>query len=167
MELAEFIWNSNMIENIDEFDLEQTQYAINALENKHTAQLLLPPEVADHYKAWEYLEDTDLPLTETVILITHRILMKRLLPRYHAGTYRNLLVSVGGRICPESDKVPALVADLVQESKYLTPKEWHIKFEMIHPFVDGNGRVGRLIMRKMAGPNVYFKDREKYYNWFH
>ena len=53
-----------------------------------------------------------------------------------------------------------------------TIKRFHISFEDIHPFGDGNGRVGRLIycwMREKMGMPIhiiYEKDKQEYYQWF-
>ena len=74
--------------------------------------------------------------------------------------------------------VPELMEKLVKESNggSLHPIEsaamFHLKFEGIHPFVDGNGRTGRLILNLFLMQNGYppinvkFADRKRYYDAF-
>jgi Fic family protein len=54
----------------------------------------------------------------------------------------------------------------------LEPKEAHIEFEYIHPFVDGNGRVGRMVYnahRLLLGQPIHIieeSEKNEYYKWF-
>ena len=87
------------------------------------------------------------------LLKSHKILMNGLL--VNAGKFRSVDVGVGGKgdithIAPPHNQVPRLMAQLFDWLK--TSKEhpliksciFHYEFEFIHPFVDGNGRIGRL-----------------------
>ena len=96
-----------------------------------------------------------------------------------AGRLRNYLVYVGGRECDNKD-IEKSLNKLFKENPdtWEKIKEWHIKFETIHPFGDGNGRVGRFLMLMQAEkhgvdiPEMFFyldnfkKNRQEYYSWF-
>jgi len=58
---------------------------------------------------------------------------------------RTVGVQVGGRICPQAAHLPGLMSGWVKALSHLTPDEAYLEFEKIHPFVDGNGRVGKVI----------------------
>jgi len=170
MFLAEFIWNSNRIEDIDDWSLDETTNAV-AMLDADAGNPLIPPEIEDHWKAWKFLGENLLQMTPIVtmqiILDAHRILMGRLLVPSEAGILRRENVKVGKNdVRPDHRVVLNLLAELLGE-KDLSAKEWHIRFEKIHPFIDGNGRVGRLLMHFMGGSSVFFKDRDEYYSWFH
>lgn len=92
------------------------------------------------------------------------------------GALRNIDVSVGGRNCPAWQQVPGLImhwfsvwalADIEESIK-----QAHVEFEHIHPFADGNGRVGRMVMNyqrdKIGLPpaNITWLERWDYYAWF-
>ena len=83
-------------------------------------------------------------------------------------------------ICPSAFKIPELMdvwfsvtSSMIQQA-ILSPLQiaWasHHMFEIVHPFIDGNGRTGRLLLNKIltelgAEPIlVYFKDRFEYYD---
>ena len=96
-----------------------------------------------------------------------------------AGKYRNYLVTIGGYIPPDPEKIQKLMGDLItfiNDSK-LNPVELagrtHFIFESIHPFGDGNGRIGRLLMNNILWHNNYpmliieYKKRNSYYKAFH
>jgi len=78
----------------------------------------------------------------------HLLFMNTPLPGIGPGEYRDVRVSVGEHIPPAPALVPALMSnwllDYTKESAK-TPWFMHAWFEDIHPFIDGNGRVGRLV----------------------
>jgi Fic family protein len=89
---------------------------------------------------------------EKDLLKSHKILMSELLKK--AGSYRKSDVGVGGKdgvvhIAPPQVHVPKLMDDLFQwlqttdEHPLIMSSVFHYEFEFIHPFVDGNGRMGR------------------------
>ena len=95
-----------------------------------------------------------------------------------SGKYRNYLVRIGSYIAPDWKKVKPLMNELigfVNKSKLshveLAAKA-HYKFESIHPFGDGNGRIGRLLMNHILWHAGYpmliieYKKRKSYYNAF-
>jgi Fic family protein len=92
-----------------------------------------------------------------------------------SGKYRNYLVRVGDYVAPDWQDVKELMNKLVlfiNQSK-LNPVELsaraHYRFESIHPFGDGNGRIGRLLMNHILWHDKYpmliieYKKRRSYY----
>lgn len=109
-------------------------------------------EVRNAIAAYEHLEQWR-PEAETDLLEAHRRMMAYLID--DAGVYRRGGVGVmaGGRVihmAPSADRVPVLMRDLIQwlatsgEHPLITSSVFHYEFEFIHPFADGNGRMGRL-----------------------
>jgi len=103
-------------------------------------------EAYDNIENYNYKNETDL-------LKAHNLLMKNLLN--NAGSYRNSNVGVGGKdgvthVAPQPHIVPKLMEDLfdwlknTDEHLLIASCIFHYEFEFIHPFSDGNGRVGRL-----------------------
>lgn len=90
--------------------------------------------------------------SEKDLLKSHKILMHELLK--NAGNYRKSDVGVGGKkgvvhVAPPQTRVPELMGELFgwldssDEPPLITSSVFHYEFEFIHPFVDGNGRMGR------------------------
>lgn len=152
-EVDEFLRESNAIEGVfDEDSLQQAKYA------------------------WEYLIKQE-TLTTGVILKTHKILMlhQSLRPN-EKGYWRCCQVWIGGREAPRWERILLMMGGWLLATKYSRDeesiKEDHVQFEFIHPFVDGNGRVGRMLMNwqrlQQKLPLLVIKDSEKqsYYRWF-
>lgn len=119
-------------------------------------RVIAPPrevqEVRNAIAAYDYFEKWR-PEVETELLEAHRILMTGLIDE--AGRYRSGGVGVmaGNQVihmAPPADRVPALMGDLFRwlaagdAHPLITSSVFHYEFEFIHPFADGNGRMGRL-----------------------
>lgn len=114
-------------------------------------------EATGHAKAYDFLYKLTRkgPVTEGDILKIHRLFYGQI-DKFNAGVWRKVRVFISGsrRVLPAPDKLPELMASFVKwmasnEGK-MHPVEFaalvHQKFVFIHPFVDGNGRVARLLM---------------------
>lgn len=117
--------------------------------------------------------------TVELILASHKLLMKNLNTEV-AGQLRHYAVSIGGKVKPALG-VSVLKHELSQwiARWYTRPglsqediKRSHVEFEDIHPFGDGNGRIGRMLFNKLRLNNGYpllvinACDRYDYYRWF-
>lgn len=151
-------YHSNRIEGstLSENETAAVMFQNAALPNKSLIEQL---EVKNHQAALVYLFEHLLarkPLNNTLILKLHGILMNAV--RDDAGAYRNHGVRIMGTHVPTANplKVPALMKDLVSDmnrrSKNIFARlaDIHARFEQIHPFADGNGRIGRLLVHAMA-----------------
>jgi rubredoxin len=131
----------------------------------------------DAFNAWRWLLQHN-ELTTDLIKKTHMFLMRnRGLEKKYVGAWRDVPVSIGGKVKFQS---PALIESLMQDwckdikdhQDFAAIKLDHIKFEDIHPFIDGNGRMGRILMNwqlvKHNKPLCVILDKEKqaYYKWF-
>ena len=109
-------------------------------------------EVKNAFETYEHLLTFN-PYSGQDLLMAHQILMKELVK--DNGIYRSRSVGISDgkniiHVAPPSDRVPYLVNDLLLwiENSELNPLikscVFHYEFEFIHPFSDGNGRMGRL-----------------------
>lgn len=130
--------------------------------------------------AWKYIKG-EKELTVNKILILHNILMQHINPRI-AGVFRECAVYVGGRAGANFRKVPVLMQKWVEDVAIsIKIPGWtgnnikvdHVEFEKIHPFEDGNGRTGRILMnweRIQCGlPLLIIHEGDEqleYYKWF-
>ena len=116
-------------------------------------------ETANHFRAVDYVIDcADAPLTQDVIKELHRILKQGTrdasLAWFAVGDYKKRPNVVGGKETARPKEVPLRMAALLAEYEAKPEKDihdiiaFHVAFERIHPFQDGNGRVGRLIALK-------------------
>jgi Fic family protein len=131
--------------------------------------------------AWKMLMEHKGDLTNGLICRVQKVisLLQNMYPG-HRGYYRDLMnyeVQVGGHIAPSSYMVPFLMdnwlIDYGNPKKDFDPKEAHIRFERIHPFADGNGRTGRMLLNwhrlQKDLPLLIIDSKTKYtdyYPWF-
>lgn len=139
----------------------------NAIEDVHTQS-----SIDDSLDAWNYLEKQD-SLPHDVVQRAHEHILKNRQPEI-AGDYRDIQVSIGERTPPP----PVVVQSEMEKLLHWEPVdpleaiEWHIAFEHIHPFADGNGRIGRLIYlwhcKGMDAEPILWRaeDRDGYYELF-
>lgn len=142
-------------------------------------------EIMDHFKAYEFLMgNTDHPLTEELVRETHKILTEHTLTyRYKdavPGEYTNTDMGAGDTIFGDHEELISRIPRLIiatQRAMEQTPvhpieiaAQFHRHFIFLHPFRDGNGRLGRLlsnfILLKLGHPMIIIDrtDREEYIN---
>lgn len=169
-------YNTNRIEgsSLSENETAAILFQNAALPNKSLIEQL---EAKNHQTALEYLFRHLIgkkPIDEQLILKLHSILMNAI--RQDAGYYRNHAVRIVGANVPTANylKVPVLMKELSRDMNkksrniFARIADMHSRFEQIHPFSDGNGRVGRLLMHAMAlkvnlAPVVVLNEKKRFY----
>ncbi len=184
---------------IDEAEVPESVYNSNAIENstltlKETEKILLDMEVSRDVSLREVFEAKNLArvidyirnkskqteVDKELILLLHQMLIGGIDDRI-AGRFRQSgeYVRVGTHIAPAPERVERMIEVLLSEytsnlSEYFLDKiaAFHLEFETIHPFCDGNGRIGRILMcfqlQRLGFPMVIIRDKEKaaYYDSF-
>ena len=174
--MINYTYNSNAIEG-NTLTLSETAMVILqgvTIDKKPLREHL---EVVGHKDAFDYivlLSKNILPLSERVIRDIHNLVLIDK-PDFR-GVYRRIRVIIAGasHTPPDPAQVPNLMQDLLlayeNDTRHPIEKiaEFHVLFERIHPFADGNGRTGRLILNLeliKAGyqpVDIKFADRNKY-----
>ncbi len=179
--MIDFTYNSNAIEG-NTLTLKETALALEGMtvDQKPLKDHL---EAVGHRDAFLYVQDIakkEEPISEYVIKNIHSlVLMNR--PE-DKGVYRRIPVRIMGAYTEPvqpyliETKMNELLTENEARKATMTTVEriarFHLEFEGIHPFIDGNGRTGRLILnleliREGFPPiNVKFTDRKRYYDAF-
>lgn len=178
---VDFTYNSNAIEG-NTLTLKETAMVLEGMtiDRKPLKDHL---EAVGHHDAFLYIEDiaqNKTRLRDTEIKAIHSlVLMNR--PE-DKGVYRRIPVTIAGAytepVQPHliEPKLTELLRLNEERKKTMHPIEriarFHLEFEGVHPFIDGNGRTGRLILNleliRNGYPaiNVKFADRKRYYDAF-
>lgn len=177
--VVEYTYNSNAIEG-NTLTLRETDMVLRGLT---IAQKPLKDhiEAVGHKDAFYFVRNLvkdQVPLTESVIKQIHYLVLAD--KKDDRGVYRRIPVRIMGAkhepvqpylIQPQMEQ---LLETYKNSTEYIIPRlaRFHIEFEGIHPFIDGNGRTGRLLVNlelmKAGYPpiDIKFTDRIAYYNAF-
>lgn len=176
---VEYIYNSNAIEG-NTLTLRETDMVLRGLtiDQKPLKDHL---EAVGHKEAFDFvveLTKNNVPMSENIIKQIHYLVLTD--KRDDRGVYRRVPVRIMGAkhepVQPYliEPKMEQLMVDYANNTEHIVTKlaRFHIEFEGIHPFIDGNGRTGRLLvnfefMKEGFPPiDIKFTDRIAYYNAF-
>jgi Fic family protein len=179
--LVEHTYNSNAIEG-NTLTLQETALVLQGvtIDKKPLKDHL---EAVGYKEAFQYIEELakqDKDLSEYDIKSIHNLVLAD--RPEDRGTFRRVNVRIAGALT--NPVQPYLIEPKIEEllNNYKVWSEtmhivervaiFHLQFESIHPFIDGNGRTGRLIMNLqlikegLPAINIKFADRKKYYDAF-
>lgn len=177
--LVEYTYNSNAIEG-NTLTLRETDMVLRGL-TIDKKPLKDHMEAVGHKEAFEFVSELvkdNEPLSERVIKQIHFLVLAD--KRQDRGVYRKVPVRIMGAkhepVQPYliQPKLEELLINYNKSCENIVTKlaHFHIEFEGIHPFIDGNGRTGRLLVNlelmKAGYPpiDIKFTDRMSYYNAF-
>lgn len=189
----------SLLQLLDEAEMAEAVYNSNAIENStlslpETEKILLEAELPKKISTREVFEAKNLAqvmkfvqvkslheeFSKEVILIIHKLLLTNIADDI-AGRFRGQFeyVRVGTHIAPAPEHVERMLEEIILEysggfDSYFIDKiaKFHLDFENIHPFNDGNGRIGRVIINfqlyRIGFPTLIIRDKEKdgYYEAF-
>lgn len=180
-EIPESVYNSNAIEN-STLTIEETEKILLELEVMRKVSVREVFEAKNLARVFEYIKEKTLSrdLDEELILFLHKMLISGINDDF-AGRFRKKgeYVRVGTHIAPAPEHVASMVESALLDytsdhTSYFLEKnaKFHLEFEHIHPFCDGNGRIGRVLINyflmQSGFPPVIIRDKEKhlYYDTF-
>ena len=176
---VEYTYNSNAIEG-NTLTLRETDLVLRGL-TIDRKPLKDHMEAVGHKEAFDYVRELvkeNAPLTERIIKQIHYLVLAD--KKDDRGVYRRVPVRIMGAHHEPAQpyliepKMKQLLLDCAASEEHIVTKlaRFHIEFEGIHPFIDGNGRTGRLLVNlelmKAGYPpiDIKFTDRVAYYNAF-
>ncbi|MEM0967490.1 MAG: Fic family protein [Verrucomicrobiota bacterium] len=180
-EVTEQVYNSNAIEN-STLSLEETDKILNQIDLDRFVNERELFEAKNLARVVKYIDQKakQEPLTLEMMLLLHQMLISNIRDEI-AGRFRKSdeWVRVGNYIATDPSMVVEQLEDMMisyqtssAENIITRIARFHLSFEHIHPFVDGNGRIGRvlnnyLLIREGHVPiNIKFIDRGDYYDAF-
>lgn len=176
---VEYTYNSNAIEG-NTLTLRETDLVLRGL-TIDQKPLKDHMEAVGHKEAFDYVRELvkeNVHITESVIKQIHCLVLAD--KKNDRGVYRRVPVRIMGAhhepVQPYliEPRMEQLLIDYTASEEHIVTKlaRFHIEFESIHPFIDGNGRTGRLLVNlelmKAGYPpiDIKFTDRAAYYNAF-
>lgn len=176
---VEYTYNSNAIEG-NTLTLRETDMVLRGL-TVDRKPLKDHIEAVRHKEAFDFVSELvkeNTPLSKSIIRQIHYLVLAD--KREDRGVYRKISVRIMGAhnepVQPYliQPGIEQLLYDYAESTEHIVTKlaRFHIEFESIHPFIDGNGRTGRLLVNlelmKAGYPpiDIKFTDRMAYYNAF-
>ena len=178
-EVFEQVFESNAIEN-STLTLEETEKILMQIDLDRFVSERELFEAKNLARVVEYIDTKSKQneLTLDLLLLLHKMLISNIRDEI-AGRFRSTeWVRVGQYVAPDPaeviDRLNKLLAEYNGSSEPIATRiaRFHLGFELIHPFVDGNGRIGRvlnnfILLREGFVPiNIQFVDRQDYYRAF-
>lgn len=177
--IIEYTYNSNAIEG-NTLTLRETDLVLRGL-TIDQKPLKDHMEAVGHKEAFEFVTELvkeNTPISEYIIKQIHYLVLAD--KKDDRGVYRRIPVRIMGAqhepVQPYliEPKMEQLLREFNESTEHIVTKlaRFHIEFEGIHPFIDGNGRTGRLLVNlelmKAGYPpiDIKFTDRIAYYNAF-
>lgn len=190
------VGKDSLLQMLEEAELSELVYNSNAIENstltlKETERILLEQEVARNLSVRELFEAKNLArvveylrvrptleLNQETILLLHQMLIGGIDDSI-AGRLRvsGEYVRVGTHVAPAPEQIEYLLNDLLLT--FSSNDDWyfvenisyfHVEFERIHPFMDGNGRIGRVLLNaqlQQAGyPPIIIRNKSKHTEYY-
>jgi len=181
IEVFEQVYNSNAIEN-STLSIEETEKILLQINLDRFVTEREIHEAKNLARVTEYIDNNakDKELSSDMMLFLHKILISNI-NNDIAGRFRegDEYVRVGSHIAPAPSQIVEGLAQIfvtykADASKNIVERiaRFHLDFETLHPFIDGNGRIGRslnnyLLIREEYVPiNIRFLDRQEYYKAF-
>ena len=180
--IIDYIYNSNALEG-NTLTLRETALIISEGMTIPQKPLKDHIEVIGHRDAFKYiltLANQEEVLSERIIKDIHSLVLMN--DNMNRGVYRSVPVTIAGSQTEPAKPhlIPSQMSDLISEYQEAkkerhiieTVADFHLKFETIHPFIDGNGRTGRLILNLelmksgLLPVNIKFADKMRYYDSF-
>lgn len=173
-EIPESVYNSNAIEN-STLTLPETEKILSNITPTRHISLRETFEAKNLAQVTEYMKSTlrEKDVNAESILMLHRMLIGNIKDSI-AGRFRQKgeYVQVGTHIAPAPEHVELMVRDLIEShdndlSSFFLDKiaRFHLQFEYIHPFCDGNGRIGRVLINwqlmRLGLPGIIIRNKEK------
>src|SRR3989338_4966375 len=193
------IGKDSLLQIIDEVEIPESVFNSNAIENstltlRETEKILMEMEISRNISLREVFEAKNLAqvikyiriksqegeLSKKIILLLHQMLIGNI-EESVAGRFRKQyeFVRVGTHIAPAPEHIERMIESILLEfssdqGKYFVDKivKFHLEFETIHPFNDGNGRIGRILinyqLNRIGFPGIIIRNKEKkeYYRGF-
>jgi Fic family protein len=177
--IVEYTYNTNAIEG-NTLTLRETDLVLRGL-TIDKKPLKDHMEAVGHKEAFEFVTELvkeNTPISEYIIKQIHYLVLAD--KKDDRGVYRRIPVRIMGAqhepVQPYliEPKMEQLLREFTESTEHIVTKlaRFHIEFEGIHPFIDGNGRTGRLLVNlelmKAGYPpiDIKFTDRIAYYNAF-
>lgn len=174
VEIPESVYNSNAIEN-STLTLKETEKILLDMEVSRDVSLREVYEAKNLARVIEYIRGKahSLVIDQETILLLHHMLIGAINDDI-AGRFRKKgeYVRVGTHIAPAPEHIESMLQGILTDyssdlTSFVTDKvaKFHLGFEMLHPFNDGNGRIGRVLMNaqllKLGFPMIMIRDKEK------